>query len=83
MGHNYIGTEHLLLGVLFSGGPVAEGFTGLGLTPQRAEELLTAELAAYQANLQGQLNSMGRNRPAPDAGELRPRGRLVCVALHG
>ena len=83
MGHNYIGTEHLLLGVLFTGGPVAEGFTGLGLTPQRAEELLTAELAAYQANLQGQLNSMGRNRPAPDAGELRPRGRLVCVALHG
>jgi ATP-dependent Clp protease ATP-binding subunit ClpA len=42
MGHNYIGTEHLLLGVLFTGGPVAEGFTGLGLTPQRAEELITA-----------------------------------------
>jgi hypothetical protein len=85
MGHNYIGTEHLLLGVLFSGGPVAEGFTGLGLTPQRAEELLTAELAAYQANLQGQLSSMGRNRPAPapEPGELRPRGRLVCFALHG
>jgi hypothetical protein len=83
MGHNYIGTEHLLLGVLFTGGPVAEGFTGLGLTPQRAEELITAELAAYQANLQGQLNSMGRNRPAPEPGELRPRGRLVCFALHG
>ncbi len=83
MGHNYIGTEHLLLGVLFTGGPVAEGFTGLGLTPQRAEELLTAELAAYQANLQGQLNSMGRNRPAPEPGELRPRGRVVCFALHG
>jgi hypothetical protein len=83
MGHNYIGTEHLLLGVLFSGGPVAEGFTGLGLTPQRAEELLTAELAAYQANLQGQLNSMGRNRPSAEPGELRPRGRLVCFALHG
>ena len=83
MGHNYIGTEHLLLGVLFTGGPVAEGFTGLGLTPQRAEELLTAELAAYQANLQGQLSSMGRNRPAPEPGELRRRGRLVCFALRG
>jgi Clp amino terminal domain, pathogenicity island component len=69
MGHNYIGTEHLLLGVLFSGGPVAEGFTGLGLTPQRAEELLTAELADYIARLQGQLSSMGRNRPAPEPGE--------------
>ena len=75
MGHNYIGTEHLLLGVLFSDGPVAEAFTQLGLTPQRAEELLTAELAAYQANLQGQLKSMGRNRPVPEPGELRPRGR--------
>jgi hypothetical protein len=69
MGHNYIGTEHLLLGALFSGGPVAEGFTGLGLTPQRAEELLTAELADYVARLQGQLSSMGRNRPAPEPGQ--------------
>ena len=83
MGHNYLGTEHLLLGVLFSDGPGAEAFTQLGLTPQRAEELLTAELAAYQANLQGQLSSMGRNRPAPEPGELRPRGRLVCFSLRG
>ena len=70
MGHNYIGTEHLLLGVLFSGGPVAEGFTALGLTPQRAEELITAELADYVARLQGQLGSMGRNRPAPEPGRV-------------
>jgi ATP-dependent Clp protease ATP-binding subunit ClpA len=81
MGHNYIGTEHLLLGVLFSGGPVAEAFTDLGLPPQRAEELIAAELTAYQAGLQGQLNSMGRNRPAPAPGELRPRRRPVCIAL--
>jgi hypothetical protein len=74
MGHNYIGTEHLLLGVLFTGGPVAEGFTGLGLTPQRAEELITAELTDYVARLQGQLSSVGRNRPAPEPGELRRRG---------
>ena len=83
MGHNYIGTEHLLLGVLFSGGPVAEGFTALGLTPQRAEELVTAELTDYVARLQGQISSVGRNRPAPDPGELRLRGRLVCCALRG
>jgi Clp amino terminal domain, pathogenicity island component len=69
MGHNYIGTEHLLLGVVFSGGPVAEGFTALGLTPQGAEELITAELADYVARLQGQLSSMGRNRPTPEPGE--------------
>ena len=67
MGHNYIGTEHLLLGVLFTGGPAAEAFTGLGLTPQRAEELVTAELRDYVARLQGQLGSMGRNRPATES----------------
>jgi ATP-dependent Clp protease ATP-binding subunit ClpC len=49
LGHNYIGTEHLLLGLLFAGGPVSEAFSGLGLTPQRAEALIAAELAAYQA----------------------------------
>jgi hypothetical protein len=69
MGHNYIGTEHLLLGVLFMGGPVAEAFITLGLPPQRAEELITAELTAYLANLQGQLTSMGRNHPFPEPGE--------------
>jgi hypothetical protein len=83
MGHNYIGTEHLLLGVLFIGGPVAEGFTGLGLTPQRAEELITAELADYVARLQGQLSSVGRNRPAPEPGELRLRGGLFASPCVG
>jgi hypothetical protein len=83
MGHNYIGTEHLLLGVLFTGGPVAEGFTGLGLTPQRAEELITAELTDYVARLQGQLGSVGRNRPAPEPGELRLRGGLFASPWLG
>jgi ClpA/ClpB-like protein len=49
LGHNYIGTEHLLLGLLFAGGPVTEAFTGLGLPAQRAEELIVAEIAAVQA----------------------------------
>src|SRR5215471_8353231 len=49
MGHNYIGTEHLLLGVLSAGGPVTEAFSALGLTPDRAEQLTIAELAAFQA----------------------------------
>jgi hypothetical protein len=83
MGHNYIGTEHLLLGVLFTGGPVADGFIALGLTPQRAEELITAELTDYVARLQGQLGSMGRNRPASEPGELRLRERVVCSAVVG
>ncbi len=47
--HNYIGTEHLLLGLLLAGGQATEAFGGHGLSPQRAEELISAELAAYQA----------------------------------
>lgn len=49
LGHAYIGTEHFLLGLLAEGGPVTEAFTGLGLTPERAERLIADELAAYQA----------------------------------
>jgi hypothetical protein len=49
LGHNYIGTEHQLLGILAADGPVAAALTGLGLTAERAEELITAELAALQA----------------------------------
>ncbi len=49
LGHNYIGTEHLLLGILFMGGTVTDAFTALGLTPQRGEQLITAEITAFQA----------------------------------
>ena len=49
LGHNYIGTEHLLLGVAFGDGPTSEALTALGLSPQRAEQLVTAEIAAIQA----------------------------------
>jgi hypothetical protein len=50
LGHNYIGTEHLLLGLLSASGPAAEALTGLGLPPERAEQLIAAELAGYQAH---------------------------------
>ncbi|MGH3206588.1 MAG: Clp protease N-terminal domain-containing protein, partial [Trebonia sp.] len=49
LGHNYIGTEHLLLGLLSRGGPVTDAVTSLGLPPERAEELITADLAGFQA----------------------------------
>ena len=53
LSHNYIGTEHLLIGVLATGGPVTEAFTTLGLPRQRAAELITAEIAAFQARKAG------------------------------
>jgi hypothetical protein len=49
LGHNYIGTEHVLLGLLSAEGPLTDAFTGLGLPPARAEELITAEIADFQA----------------------------------
>ena len=49
LSHNYIGTEHLLLGVTFEAGPASDALTAIGLSPQRAEELVTAEIAAFQA----------------------------------
>jgi hypothetical protein len=50
LGHNYIGTEHLLLGLLLAGGTVTEAFSTLGLSRERAEELIAAEIAAMQAH---------------------------------
>ncbi len=50
LGHNYIGTEHILLGLLSRGGPVTDAFTGLGLPPARAEGLIMAEMADFQAH---------------------------------
>jgi hypothetical protein len=49
LGHNYVGTEHLLLGILLGDSDAARALTGLGLTTERAEQGLAAELAAFQA----------------------------------
>jgi Clp amino terminal domain, pathogenicity island component len=49
LGHNYIGTEHMLLGLLSGTGPVPDAFTALGLPPERAGQLIADELAALQA----------------------------------
>jgi len=49
LGHNYIGTEHLLLGVLQSGGPAAEAFASLGLTLQTAQQFMADEFEQFQA----------------------------------
>ena len=58
LGHNYIGTEHLLLGILFAGGPAAQALASLGLDAETAERLLTAEMQELQAE-----RSSGYARP--------------------
>ena len=49
LGHNYIGTEHVLLGLLAVDGPAADALTAIGLTRERAEQFITTELADLQA----------------------------------
>ena len=48
-GHNYIGTEHLLLGVIDAGGQATEALRGLGLTPEMARAHMKAEFEEIQA----------------------------------
>jgi Clp amino terminal domain, pathogenicity island component len=49
MRHNYIGTEHLLLGILVAEDGTRPGRTGLGLTAAQAEQALADEFARIQA----------------------------------
>ena len=53
LGHNYIGTEHLLLGTLFANGVGGQVLTGLGLATGLAEETLASEFARIQAERGG------------------------------
>jgi Clp amino terminal domain, pathogenicity island component len=47
--HNYIGTEHLLLGILDAKGGTAEILIGLGLTTALTKRLLGEQIARVQA----------------------------------
>ncbi|HEX3791423.1 MAG TPA: Clp protease N-terminal domain-containing protein [Pseudonocardiaceae bacterium] len=50
LGHNYIGTEHILLGVLaVPEGKAAQTIAGLGITAEQVEEEIKAQLAGYLA----------------------------------
>jgi len=49
LGHNYIGTEHVLLGILFTGGPAGQALASSGLDAETAERLLATEFADMRA----------------------------------
>jgi Clp amino terminal domain, pathogenicity island component len=49
MGHNYLGTEHLLIGLARGDGLAVEVLTGFGLAEEGLVARITAELAGYQA----------------------------------
>jgi ATP-dependent Clp protease ATP-binding subunit ClpA len=48
LGHNYIGTEHLLLGVLSLENDTTERMTGLGLSGGLVDQALAIELASFR-----------------------------------
>jgi Clp amino terminal domain, pathogenicity island component len=49
LAHNYIGTEHLLLGVLYADGHAGRALVGAGLDAEMAERLLAAKFAEIKA----------------------------------
>jgi hypothetical protein len=53
LGHNYIGTEHLMLGILFADDRTSHALTSLGLDAETAERLLGIEFAEIQARRAG------------------------------
>ena len=48
LGHNYIGTEHLLLGILNDEGPTTEALAKLGVTKDKAEQWIVARITELQ-----------------------------------
>jgi hypothetical protein len=48
LGHNYIGTEHLLFGVTAGHGVAAESLATIGLLPSLVESAIAVELAELQ-----------------------------------
>jgi hypothetical protein len=52
LGHNYVGTEHLLLGLLSDDGPLTAVATDAGLSHDRSEELIVQALEEFTRRLQ-------------------------------
>jgi ATP-dependent Clp protease ATP-binding subunit ClpC len=48
LGHNYIGTEHLLLGVVAADDELAERLAALGLDAELVERAVAVEIAQVQ-----------------------------------
>jgi len=53
LGHNYIGTEHLLLGILFADGDAAQALVATGLDAGRVEAAIADEFARIQSQRAG------------------------------
>ena len=53
LGHNYVGTEHILLALMQEDGPLIEALTGVGVTRARTEELILEAIEEIKRRLRG------------------------------
>ena len=53
LGHNYVGTEHILLALMQDEGPLIEALTGVGVTGARTEELILEAIEEIKRRLRG------------------------------
>jgi ClpA/ClpB-like protein len=53
LGHNYVGTEHILLALMQEGGALAEALAGVGVTADRTEELIMQTIEEIKRRLNG------------------------------
>lgn len=53
LGHNYVGTEHLLLGALFANGRTATTLHGLGVTAETVEAAIATEVTRSKTERHG------------------------------
>jgi len=53
LGHNYVGTEHILLALMQEGGALAEALTSVGVTAERTEELIMQAIEEIKRRLDG------------------------------
>jgi len=52
LGHNYVGTEHILLGLLNDEGPLGAALAAAGVTHERSDQRIGAELAEIKRRLE-------------------------------
>jgi ATP-dependent Clp protease ATP-binding subunit ClpA len=73
-GHNYIGTEHLLLGIVRGDGVAAEVLAAAGLTQEALIPKVTTKLAGYARPVVAAKRSVTRTSAKPS-----PAGKAASV----
>ena len=83
LGHNYIGTEHILLGLIREGdGVAAQVLVKLGADPNRVRQQVIQLLHGYQGKEPGPARSAARELRLLPAGAGSPGGGRAAAGSH-